>query len=200
MRQSVGCAVSALTRRHAIRGRKSLFREPPPTAEHRINENIRYTPVRVVDTDGEQIGVLPVDQARQEAAERGVDLVEIAPSARPPVCKIMDYGRFIFERDKKAKEAKRKQHTVELKEVKFRPNIGDHDFDTKLKKADQFLRSGYHVKLTVMFRMREMRRPENGYDILERATRRLSPIAAIENAPPDRLTGRDLTMVLRPTE
>jgi len=116
------------------------------------------------------------------------------------VCKIMDYGRFIFERDKKAKEAKRKQHTVELKEVKFRPNIGDHDFDTKLKKAGQFLRSGYHVKLTVMFRMREMRRPENGYDILERATRKLSPIAAIENAPPDRLTGRDLTMVLRPTE
>jgi translation initiation factor IF-3 len=144
--------------------------------------------------------VLPVEEARQAAAERGVDLVEIAPSARPPVCKIMDYGRFIFERDKKAKEAKRKQHTVEVKEVKFRPNIGDHDFDTKLKKARQFLGSGYHVKLTVMFRMREMRRPENGYDILERATRKLSPIAAIENAPPDRLTGRDLTMVLRPTE
>jgi translation initiation factor IF-3 len=197
--QSIGCIVSTLKRRSVIRGRKSLFREPPPTAEHRINEKIRYTPVRVVDTDGEQIGVLPVDEARQAAAERGADLVEIAPSARPPVCKIMDYGRFIFERDKKAKEAKRKQHTVEVKEVKFRPNIGDHDFDTKLKKARKFLGSGYHVKLTVMFRMREMRRPENGYDILERATRKLSPIAAIENPPPDRLSGRDLTMVLRPS-
>lgn len=133
------------------------------------------------------------------AADRGLDLVEIAPNARPPVCKIMDYGRFIFERDKKAKEAKRKQHTVETKEVKFRPNIGDHDFDTKVRRAEKFLKSGYHVKLTIMFRMREMRRPENGYEILRRATEELAEVAQIENPPPKALSGRDLSMVLRPS-
>jgi translation initiation factor IF-3 len=154
--------------------------------------------VRVVDPDGEQLGVLPVEEARQLATDRALDLVEIAPTARPPVCKIMDYGRFIFERDKKAKEAKRKQHTVETKEVKFRPNIGDHDFDTKVRRAEKFLTSGYHVKLTIMFRMREMRRPENGYEILRRATEELAEVARVENPPPDKLPGRDLSMVLRP--
>jgi translation initiation factor IF-3 len=184
--------------RFSIRGRKRLFREPPPKAEHRINENIRYTPVRVVSSDGEQIGVLPVDDARRAAADQGKDLVEIAPNARPPVCKIMDYGRFIYERDKKAKEAKRKQHTVEIKEVKFRPNIGDHDFDTKARRAQTFLENGYHVKLTIMFRMRELRRPENGYDLLSRATEKLAGVAIVESPPPERLSGRDLSMVLRP--
>lgn len=153
----------------------------------------------MVDAEGEQVGVIPVDEARQMAADRGLDLVEIAPNARPPVCKIMDYGRFIFERDKKAKEAKRKQHTVETKEVKFRPNIGDHDFDTKVRRAEKFLKSGYHVKLTIMFRMREMRRPENGYEILRRATEELAEVAQIENPPPKALSGRDLSMVLRPS-
>jgi translation initiation factor IF-3 len=176
-----------------------MFREPPPKAEHRINEDIRYTPVRVVSSDGEQIGVIPVDEARQAAADQGKDLVEIAPNARPPVCKIMDYGRFIFERDKKAKEAKRKQHTVEIKEVKFRPSIGDHDFETKVRRARKFLRSGCHVKLTIMFRMRELRRPENGYEILQRAAEELASVAGVEAPPPDRLTGRDLTMVLKPS-
>ena len=154
--------------------------------------------MRVVDTDGEQLGVLPVEEARQLAADRDLDLVEIAPNARPPVCKLMDYGRFIFERDKKAKEAKRKLHTVETKEVKFRPNIGDHDFDTKVRRAATFLKSGYHVKLTIMFRMREMRRPENGYEILRRATEELAEVARVENPPPEKLPGRDLSMVLRP--
>ncbi len=176
-----------------------MFREPPPQAEHRINENIHYTPVRVVDSDGEQVGVLAVDEARIVAADQGKDLVEIAPNARPPVCKIMDYGRFIFNRDKKAKDAKRKQHTVEVKEVKFRPNIGDHDFETKVRRANKFLKTGYHVKLTIMFRMRELRRPENGYEILKRATRKLALVAAVENPPPDRLSGRDLSMVLKPS-
>lgn len=143
--------------------------------------------------------MIPVDEARQAAADQGKDLVEIAPNARPPVCKIMDYGRFIYERDKKAKEAKRKQHTVEIKEVKFRPNIGDHDFDTKARRAKKFLKSGYHVKLTIMFRMRELRRPENGYDILSRATEKLANVAAVESPPPEKLSGRDLSMVLRPS-
>ena len=186
--------------RFVIRARKKFFREPPPQADHRINERIRFTPVRVIDTDGEQIGVVEIDEARDLAVERGLDLVEIAPDARPPVCKIMDYGKFIFERDKKIKEAKRRQHRIETKEVKFRPNIGDHDFETKLRRAGEFLTSGYHVKLTIMFRMRELRRPENGYELLERATQELSDVAAIENPPPERLQGRDLSMVLRPAD
>jgi translation initiation factor IF-3 len=110
----------------------------------------------------------------------------------------MDYGKFIFERDKKIKEAKRRQHRIETKEVKFRPNIGDHDFATKVRRAESFLTSGYHVKLTIMFRMRELRRPENGYELLERATEELADVAAVENPPPERLQGRDLSMVLRP--
>lgn len=141
---------------------------------------------------------METDEARSIAHERGFDLVEIAPDARPPVCKIMDYGKFIFERDKKAKEAKRRQHRIETKEVKFRPNIGDHDFETKVRRAKEFLTSGYHVKLTIMFRMRELRRPENGYDILDRATNELAEVAAVENPPPKNLQGRDLSMVLRP--
>jgi translation initiation factor IF-3 len=183
-----------------IRARKKFFREPPPQADHRINERIRFTPVRVIDSDGEQIGVVETDEARKLAGERGLDLVEIAPDARPPVCKIMDYGKFIFERDKKIKDAKRRQHRIDTKEVKFRPNIGDHDFETKVRRAEDFLTSGYHVKLTIMFRMRELRRPENGYELLERATRELADVAAVENPPPERLQGRDLTMVLRPAD
>jgi translation initiation factor IF-3 len=142
--------------------------------------------------------VAETDKARRIANDRGLDLVEIASDARPPVCKIMDYGKFIFERDKKAKEAGRRQHRIETKEVKFRPNIGDHDFATKLWRAESFRRSGYHVKLTIMFRMRELRPPENGYDLLDRAANDLAEMAAVENPPPKQLPGRDLSMALRP--
>jgi translation initiation factor IF-3 len=142
--------------------------------------------------------VIDVDEARRMAQESGLDLVEIASEARPPVCKIMDYGKFQFERDKKAKEAKRRQHRVETKEVKLRPNIGDHDFHTKLRNAERFLTSGCHVKLTIMFRMRELRRPENGYELLGRAIEELAPVARVESPPPERLQGRDLSMVLKP--
>ena len=125
--------------------------------------------------------------------------MQIAPDARPPVCKIMDYGRFVFERDKKARQAKRRQHQVETKEVKFRPNINSHDFDTKVRMADKFLRAGCHVKLTVMFRMRELRRPELGYALLRRASEDLAEVAKVEAPPPEKLEGRDLCMVLKPT-
>jgi translation initiation factor IF-3 len=182
-----------------IRGRKRLFREPPPEREHRINHRIRISPVRVVGPDGEQIGVLPVEEARALAREQGLDLVEVAPNARPPVCKILDYGRFVFEQEKKAKEAKRRQHRIETKEVKFRPNISDHDFNTKVRMAERFLTSGYHVKLTIMFRMRELRRPENGYELLRRATEELAEVANVQTPPPEKLSGRDLTMVLMPS-
>jgi translation initiation factor IF-3 len=181
-----------------IRVRKRLFREPPPEKQHRVNHGIRISPVRVIGPDGEQVGVVPVEQARALAKEAGLDLVEVAADARPPVCKIMDYGRFVFELEKKAKEARRRQHRVDTKEVKFRPSIGAHDFETKVRKAEKFLESGFHVKLTVMFRARELRRPENGYEILRRAAEQLAEVAKVEAAPPDRMSGRDLSMVLKP--
>ena len=154
--------------------------------------------MRVIDSDGEQIGVLPTREALDLAYEQGLDLVEVAPDSRPPVCKILDYGRFVFERDKKAKQARRQHQKTETKQVKLRPNIGDHDLATKLDRAENFLRDGYQVKLTIMFRMREMRRPENGYELLSRATERLASIAKVEIPPPPELPGRDLSMVFRP--
>ena len=134
----------------------------------RINERIRLSPVRLIGADGEQVGVLPVDEALKMAREAGLDLVEVAATSRPIVCKIMDYGRFRFEQEKKAREAKKQQHQVDIKEVKYRPNINIHDFETKTRRARKFLEQGKHVKVTIMFRMREMRRPENGFELLRR--------------------------------
>jgi translation initiation factor IF-3 len=175
-----------------------LFREPPPPPEHRTNERIRVSPVRVIDADGEQIGVIPTREALDLARHQNLDLVEVAPHSRPPVCKILDYGRFVFEREKKAKQAKRHQQKTETKQVKVRPNISDHDLATKLGNAERFLRDGYQVKLTIMFRMRELRRPENGYELLTRATEHLADVARVEVPPPPELHGRDLSMVFRP--
>jgi translation initiation factor IF-3 len=154
--------------------------------------------VRVIDPDGDQIGILPTHEAVQRARSMGMDLVEIAPQARPPVCKIMDYGRFQYLQDKKAKRAKEQQNQTEVKQVKFRPNIGDHDLETKVERARQFLSKGSHVKLTIMFRKREMRRPENGYEILQRATQALADVGEVAQPPPSALESRDLSMVLRP--
>jgi translation initiation factor IF-3 len=163
----------------------------------RINERIRLSPVRLIDDEGEQVGVVGVDEALRMAREKGLDLVEVAGNTRPIVCKIMDYGRFRYEQEKKAREAKKQQHTVDLKEVKYRPNINQHDFDTKTNRARKFLDQGKHVKVTIMFRMREMRRPENGFDLLKRVVEDLSDAAKVETFPRE-LQGRDLTMVLRP--
>jgi translation initiation factor IF-3 len=153
--------------------------------------------VRVIGPDGDQLGVLSIEEARDKAAQLGLDLVEVAPQARPVVCKIMDHGRFLYEQEKKAKEARRNQHEIEVKEVKLRPGIDSGDFDTKLKMAERFLSKGNKVKVTVMFRRREMRRPENGYQLLARVVEQLAQVAEVEQAPPPQLEGRDLTMVLR---
>ena len=154
--------------------------------------------MRLIDDDGTQIGVVPVDEALRIARGKGLDLVEVAANTRPIVCKIMDYGRFRYEQEKKAREAKKQQHQVELKEVKFRPNINIHDFETKLRRAQQFLEEGKHVKVTIMFRLRELRRPENGYEILRRVREELADVARVEREPSAELEGRDLTMVMRP--
>jgi translation initiation factor IF-3 len=164
----------------------------------RVNERIRLSPVRLIDDDGSQIGVVPVDEALRIARGKGLDLVEVAANTRPIVCKIMDYGRFRYEQEKKAREAKKQQHQVELKEVKFRPNINIHDFETKVRRAKEFLEEGKHVKVTIMFRLRELRRPENGYEILRRVREHLADVARVEREPSAELEGRDLTMVLRP--
>jgi len=179
--------------------RKFAFRDDPDAPQVRINERIRLSPVRLVDDEGNQVGVVPVEEALKLAREKGLDLVEVAANSRPIVCKIMDYGRFRYEQEKKAREAKKQQHAVEVKEVKYRPNINIHDFETKTRKARKFLDEGKHVKVTIMFRMREMRRPENGFDLLQRVADDLSDIAKVDQMP-TRLEGRDLTMVVRPVK
>jgi len=154
----------------------------------------------LIDEEGEQVGVVSVDEALQMARSKGLDLVEVAGNTRPIVCKIMDYGRFRYEQEKKAREEKKKQHQIELKEVKFRPNINQHDFETKVRLAKKFLGQGKHVKVTIMFRMREMRRPENGYELLKRIREELIDEALVDREPSKELEGRDLTMVLRPSK
>jgi translation initiation factor IF-3 len=158
---------------------------------------IRLSPVRLVDADGTQVGIVPVEQALEMARAKGLDLVEVAPTARPIVCKIMDWGRYRYEQEKKAREARRKEHQIEVKEIKFRPGVADHDFHTKLGLVRRFLEQGKHVKVTIMFRRREMRRPENGYEVLARIREELAEIARTDREPGE-LEGRDLTIVLAP--
>ena len=177
--------------------RKYAFRDDPDAPQVRINERIRLSPVRLIDDEGNQVGVVSVDEALRLAREKGLDLVEVAANSRPIVCKIMDYGRFRYEQEKKAREAKKQQHQVDLKEVKYRPNINIHDFETKTKQARKFLDQGKHVKVTIMFRMREMRRPENGFELLQRVADELEDVAKVDRMP-TQLEGRDLTMVMRP--
>jgi translation initiation factor IF-3 len=145
----------------------------------RVNRQIRISPVRVVTAEGEQLGVLSIDEALAAAADRGLDLVEVAPTARPPVVKIMDYGKYKFEEAKAARAAKKKQHVIHLKEVKYRPGIDDHDFDFKTRHAREFLGEGNKVKVTLMFRATE-----------------LADVGKIEQEA--KLDGRNMIMVIAP--
>lgn len=154
--------------------------------------------MRVVDEDGEQLGIMEVDKARTAAEERGLDLVEVAPNARPPVCKIMDYGKYKYEQAKKEKEAKKKQHQAQVKEMKFRPKIDDHDYNFKVNHVRDFIENGDKAKLTIMFRGREMMHQEFGEAILERVKEDLSDIAVVEQEP--KTEGRNMTMVLAPAK
>ncbi len=154
--------------------------------------------MRVVDEDGEQLGIMEVDEARTAAEERGLDLVEVAPNARPPVCKIMDYGKYKYEQAKKEKEAKKKQHQAQVKEMKFRPKIDDHDYNFKVNHVRDFLENGDKAKLTIMFRGREMMHQEFGEAILERVKEDLADISVVEQEP--KTEGRNMTMVLAPSK
>lgn len=139
---------------------------------------------------------MPVDEARERAQEDGLDLVEVGPNADPPVVKIMDWGKVKFERDKKAKESRKKAQTIEVKEVKYRPTIEDHDFETKTNHARRFLKQGKKVKVTIFFRYRQLRRPELGSNILDRVTEELSDVGEVESR--TGLEGRQMTMILNP--
>ncbi|HEX2851286.1 MAG TPA: translation initiation factor IF-3 [Acidimicrobiales bacterium] len=161
-----------------------------------MNDRIRAREVRLVDVDGTQLGIKPLPEALAIAREQDLDLVEVAANASPPVCRIMDYGRWKFDAEKKAKESRRKASAVTLKEMKYRVKIGHGDFDTKTRKVLEFLEEGHKVKITIMFRGRETAHPHLGKDILDRIAERASGIAKVEAAP--KLDGRNMTMVLAP--
>ena len=151
----------------------------------------------LIGADGQQVGIIPLEQALESARTSGLDLVEVAPDARPIVCRLMDWGREKYEREKKAKAARKREHTISLKEVKFRPNIDEHDFETKTRRVRQFLEKGHHAKVSVMFRMRELRRPENGFLVLRRVAESVADIGKIEE-PPSRSSTRVASMILAP--
>jgi translation initiation factor IF-3 len=142
------------------------------------------------------VGVVPVDEARQAAREKGLDLVEVAPTARPPVCRIMDYGRYKYEQAKADREARKKQHVTQMKEIKMRPNIEEHDFEFKTRHIKRFLDDRNKVKVTIMFRGREMAHPENGREVLDDVIEELGELAILEQAP--RMEGRNMFMIVAP--
>lgn len=148
----------------------------------RTNEGIRVKEVRLIDGDGSQVGVVPTEQALKMAKEQNLDLVEVAPAARPPVCRIMDFGKFLYQQKKKTHDSKKKQKTIQVKEVKFRPNIDDHDYSVKLKRAEKFLDEGDKVKATVQFRGREMSKPELGLNLLRRMMADIAEHGAAEGS------------------
>lgn len=162
----------------------------------RINEEIRIREVRVTDANGEQLGIMLTRDALRLAEEQHLDLVEIAPKARPPVCKIMDFGKYRYEQQKREKEARKKQKVIAIKEVKLRPNIEQHDFDVKLKNAQRFIEDGDKVKVTVMFRGRELSHPEIGTAILDKMAKALEGTVAVERTA--KLEGKNMTMILSP--
>jgi len=164
--------------------------------ELRVNKGIRISPVRLIDEEGEQVGIVTTEEARMLAIERGLDLVEVSPNARPPVCRLMDYGKYKYEAARKAREAKKKQHNVQVKELKLRPKIETHDLDFKLRHARRFLEEGDKVKFTMRFRGREITHPELGERVLNGVRDELGDISSVEASVARE--GRSMTMVLAP--
>ncbi len=162
----------------------------------RVNRQIRAPKVRVIGSEGDQVGVLPTREALTMAQEAGLDLVEISPSAEPPVCKIIDYGKFRYDQTKREKENKKSQHQVKIKEIKVKPNIDEHDFQTKLKKAQTFLEKGNKVKVTCWFRGREMAFPQLGKRVVDRMVEKLEECAHVES--PAKMMGRSMICILAP--
>lgn len=166
------------------------------TIRTRINNEIRVPEVRLVSHDGEQIGVTPTQEALRIASSQDLDLVEVAPQAKPPVCKLMDYSKYKYELEQKAKKSKKHQTIITIKEMKLRPKIDNHDYETKKKHIVRFLNAGAKVKVTIMFRGREMAHVELGEKILLRITDELQELASVESRP--KLDGRNMIMILNP--
>ena len=164
--------------------------------EHQINDEIRDREVRLINSDGEQLGLVPIQQAQEIAIQKGMDLVKIAPQAKPPVCKIMDYGKFRFEQAKREKEARKNQRVVEIKEIRLTPNIDVGDLNTKVKNACRFLKDGDKVKVSVRFRGREVTHASLGQDLLHRFAELCAECSTVEKQP--KLEGRQMLMFLAP--
>ena len=162
----------------------------------RVNEEIRNREVQLIDQNGTNHGTVPIQSALDRASEAGLDLVEISPNASPPVCKILDYGKYKYQAQKKAAEARKKQKVVEVKEIKFRPMIDDHDYDVKMRSMKRFFEEGDKVKVTLRFRGREMAHQQIGYQVLQRVKADTEPIAKVESEP--RMEGRQMVMMLAP--
>tara|TARA_B100000575_G_C22865713_1_gene505558 strand:- start:201 stop:716 length:516 start_codon:yes stop_codon:yes gene_type:complete len=169
---------------------------PPVQDGPRVNEAIRASQVRCIDPDGEQLGVLDTREAISKAEDFGLDLVEVQPNVDPPVCKILDYGKYKYEAQKRANEARKKQKIIEVKEIKLRPNIDEHDYQVKMRNVVKFLSGGDKVKVTLRFRGREMAHQELGANVLTRVREETEEIAKIEAMP--KMEGRQLIMVLAP--
>ena len=176
-------------------GFKNIWR-CPTISELLINEEIREREVRVISADGTQLGIMPTKESLRLAQEKDLDLINIAPQAKPPVCKILDYGKYRFEQAKREKEAKKKQKVIEIKEVRLSPNIEDHDMNTKAKMAAKFLQNGDKVKVSVRFRGREMTRTEVGRVVLDQFVQSIADVAEVEKPP--KMEGRSMVMFLMP--
>lgn len=165
-----------------------------------MNEGITARQIRVIDEEGKQLGIMSPRDALAEAEERGLDLVEVAATASPPVCRIMDYGKYRYQQSKRAKESRKHQHTVTVKEVKYRPKIDGHDFETKTNHVREFLQEGDKVKVTIMFRGRELAHPEFGQEVLARVIEATKDLCQDQyNARQVRLEGRNMSVLLSPT-
>lgn len=161
-----------------------------------VNEQIHAREVLLIDADGTQLGVMKTDEALDIAAQKKLDLVNVAPNARPPVCRLMDYGKYKYEQNKKEREARKNQKMVLVKEVKLRPNIEKNDFAVKLKNCRRFLEDGDKVKVTVMFRGREITHPENAHRLLKKMSEEIADLGVVERVP--KLEGRNMIMILSP--
>ena len=173
-------------------------RRPPERDTTRINERIRVPEVRLIDDEGNQIGVLKTPDALAFAQERDLDLVEVAPEARPPVCRVLDYSKYKYEQAQKLKQARKHQQQITIREIKFRPKIAEHDYDTKKHHVERFLRQKDKVKVTIMFRGREVTHPERGTAILDRLAEELSELGVVEQRPMQE--GRNMTMMMAPSK
>nr|WP_255402782.1 translation initiation factor IF-3 [Pararhodobacter sp. CCB-MM2] len=183
-------------RRNCTIARRPHNAPPSRDTGPRVNDRIRATEIRLIGADGENVGVVPPARAMAMAAEAGLDLVEISPNATPPVCKIMDFGKFKYEQQKREAEARKKQKTIEIKEIKFRPGTDTHDYDVKMRSVQKFLGEGDKVKVTLRFKGREMAHQQLGMELLNRVAADVQEIGKIENMP--KLEGRQMVMMIGP--